>query len=93
MLVVSGITASVLFITQRNTAKAFEEELELQFNSELAALHSVHELRHAALVERCRALVRKPRIHAALEDNALDLLYPSAKDELWDLMRTDAEMG
>jgi hypothetical protein len=28
----------------------------------------------------------KPRIHAALEDNALDLLYPSAKDELRDLM-------
>jgi len=28
----------------------------------------------------------KPRLHAALEDNALDLLYPTAKDELRDLM-------
>ena len=33
---------------------------------------------HAALAELCRSLVRKPRIHAALEDNALDLLYPAA---------------
>ena len=48
-------------------------------------LHNVHEIRQAALAERCRALVRKPRIHAALEDNALDLLYPSAKDELRDI--------
>ncbi len=31
-------------------------------------------------------LAAKPRIHAAMEDNALDLLYPSAKDELRDLM-------
>jgi signal transduction histidine kinase len=30
-------------------------------------------------------LASKPRIHAALEDNALDLLYPSAEDELRDL--------
>ena len=38
------------------------------------------------LVERCRALARRPRIHAALEDDALDLLYPSARDELADMM-------
>jgi signal transduction histidine kinase len=33
--------------------------------------------------------VAKPRIHAALEDNALDLLYPSAKDELRDIMQDE----
>jgi len=49
----------------------------------------VEELRYAALAERCRALVEKPRIHAALEDNALDLLYPSAKDELRDIMEDE----
>jgi signal transduction histidine kinase len=43
-------------------------------------------LRHAALADRCIALVAKPRIHAAIEDDAIDLLYPSAKDELRDLM-------
>src|SRR5206468_9652019 len=38
---------------------------------------------------RCNALAAKPRIHAAMEDNAIDLLYPSAKDELRDLMEGD----
>src|SRR6202023_298203 len=50
---------------------------------------SVEELRYSALAERCRALVAKPRLHAALEDNALDLLYPSAKDELRDIMQDE----
>lgn len=89
MLVVSVITALVLSFAQRNLAADVEDDLERQFAAELAALHNVQEIRHAALVERCRALVRKPRIHAALEDNALDLLYPSAKDELRDVMERD----
>jgi signal transduction histidine kinase len=48
-------------------------------------------MHHAALAERCRVLAQKPRIHAALEDNALDLLYPNAKDELRDLMGRQGE--
>lgn len=93
MVVVSVITVVTLFVTQRNAARAVEEELQRDFQSELAAVHGVQELRHAALVERCRALVRKPRIHAALEDNALDLLYPSARDELRDLMTPEVDAG
>jgi signal transduction histidine kinase len=91
MLVVSGITAVTLYVTQRNAERAVEQELQREFQGELAALHGVQELRHAALVERCRALARRPRIHAALEDNALDLLYPSAKDELRDLMAPEGD--
>ena len=53
-------------------------DLEREFRAEFAALRAVQEIRRAALAERCRALARKPRLHAALEDNALDLLYPSA---------------
>src|SRR5207247_740346 len=45
------------------------------------------EVHRAALAASCRVLAEKPRIHAALEDNARDLLYPNAKDELRDLMR------
>ncbi len=82
MLVVSGVTAVTVIIAQRNIAASVKRELERQFQSELATIHAVQEMRHAALAERCRALARKPRIHAALEDNALDLLYPSAHDEL-----------
>ncbi len=90
MLVVSVITALALFFAQRNLAASVEQDLQRQFQAELDALHHVQEIRHAAMVERCRALVRRPRIHAALEeDHALDLLYPSADDELRDVMESE----
>src|SRR5437870_3514451 len=86
MLVLSSLTLLGLYLAQRNVASAVARDLQQNFQGELSSLHKVQELRHAALEERCRELVAKPRIHAALEDNALDLLYPSAKDELRDLM-------
>jgi signal transduction histidine kinase len=90
MLVVAGLTATGLYLAQRNATGALQQDLERDFQSDLSALHSVEELRYAALAERCRVLAAKPRIHAALEDNALDLLYPSAKDELRDIMEDEA---
>jgi signal transduction histidine kinase len=89
MLVVAGLTASGLYLAQRKATADLQRDLERDFQSDLTALHSVEELRYAALAERCRALMAKPRIHAALEDNALDLLYPSAKDELRDIMQDE----
>jgi signal transduction histidine kinase len=86
MLVVSALTGLGLYLAQRNVAANVERDLRQEFQAELSSLHKLQELRHAALEERCRTLAAKPRIHAALEDNALDLLYPSAKDELRDLM-------
>ena len=87
MLVVAGLTATGLYVAQRKANADIQRDLQQNFQADLAALHSVEELRHAALAERCRAFVAKPRIHAALEDNALDLLYPSARDELRDIMQ------
>lgn len=89
MLVVAGLTATGLYLAQRNAMADLQRDLQRDFQADLAALHSVEELRYAALAERCRALVAKPRIHAALEDNALDLLYPTAKDELRDIMQDE----
>ncbi len=86
VLLVSAITGLALYLAQRNVSATAERGLQQNFQAELSGLHKVQELRHAALAERCRVLAEKPRIHAALEDNALDLLYPSAKDELRDLM-------
>lgn len=86
MLVVSGITALGLYLAQRQLTANAARALEREFQGEVASLHRVQELHRAALEERCRVLAEKPRIHAALEDNALDLLYPNAKDELRDLM-------
>lgn len=89
MLVISSLTSLGLYFAQRNVAANVERELQTEFQSDLAALHGVQEVRHAALAERCRALVQRPRIHAALEDDALDLLYLSARDELRDLMESE----
>ena len=86
VLVVSAITILALYLAQRNATATATHDLQQSLQTELSGLHKVQELRHAALAERCRVLAEKPRIHAALEDNALDLLYPSAKDELRDLM-------
>src|SRR6266704_765828 len=86
MLVVSVITASGFYLAQRNVTAAAKRDLQQNFQAELSSLDKVQKFRHAAIAERCSALASRPRIHAALEDNALDLLYPSAKDELRDLM-------
>jgi signal transduction histidine kinase len=86
MLVVSGLMALALYLAQRHVAAAAQSDLEQNFQAELLSLDKARELRNAALAEHCGALALRPRIHAALEDNALDLLYLTAKDELRDLM-------
>jgi signal transduction histidine kinase len=91
MLVISAVTALALYFAQRQLASDAEKNLKRRFKSELAALHSIQRLRHAALAERCRTLAKNARLHAALEDNAIDLLYPNAKDELRDIMVEEEE--
>ena len=86
MIIVATLTALGLYLAQRKVTADAERNLQDNFQAELSSLHKIEQLRHAALVDRCNALAAKPRIHAAIEDNALDLLYPSAKDELRDLM-------
>src|SRR6266571_1119120 len=93
MLVVSAITASGFYLAQRNVTAASKRDLQQNFQAELSSLDKVQKFRHAAIAERCNALASRPRIHAALEDNALDLLYPSAKDELRDLMEGDTPVA
>jgi signal transduction histidine kinase len=87
MFLVSSLTVLGLYLAQQNVAADAQRFLQQNFQSEISSLNRLRGLRHAALVERCRELVSKPRIHAALEDNALDLLYPTAKDELRDLIK------
>ena len=86
MLVVSAVTALGIYLGQGRVTANAKRDLRQTFQAELSGLDKLQELRHATLAERCSLLAEKPRIHAALEDNALDLLYPSAKDELRDLM-------
>jgi signal transduction histidine kinase len=91
MLVVSALTILGVYLAQRNVAATTQRDLRQSFEAELSWLHRVQQLRNAALQDRCQKLAAKPRIHAALEDNALDLLYPSAKDELRDLMEAEQQ--
>jgi len=93
MLVVSAVTALGIYLGQGRVSANAERDLRQKFQAELSGLDKLRELRNAALAERCRVLAEKPRIHAALEDNALDLLYPSAKDELQDLIKEGASSG
>jgi signal transduction histidine kinase len=93
MLVASSVAAAILLFAQLNTAKSVRRDFQREFQNELDSLHAVQAVRHAVLAERCRTLARKPRIHAALEDGAPDLLYPSARDELLDVMDTDEGAG
>jgi signal transduction histidine kinase len=86
MVIVATLTALGLYLAQRRVTADAERNLQQTFQTELSSMHKVEELRQAALADRCNALVAKPRIHAAIEDDAIDLLYPTAKDELRDLM-------
>src|SRR5438876_6664660 len=86
MIIVAALTALGFYLAQRKVTADAERNLQENFRAELSSLHKLEELRHAALADRCNALAGKSRIHAAIEDNAIDLLYPSAKDELRDLM-------
>ncbi|MGC2627034.1 MAG: HAMP domain-containing sensor histidine kinase, partial [Candidatus Udaeobacter sp.] len=86
MVIVATLTALGFYLAQRRVTADAERNLQQTFQTELSSMHKIEELRHASLADRCITLVAKPRIHAAIEDNAIDLLYPTAKDELRDLM-------
>ncbi len=87
MLVVSALTLVGIFIAQQRAAEDAKNDFERDFQVELAARHRLQDLRNAAVADRSAAFARNARIHAALEDNAIDLLYPSAQEELRDLLR------
>jgi signal transduction histidine kinase len=89
MLIVATLTALGFYLAQRRVTADAERNLQQTFHTELSSLDKLEQLRQAALVDRCSALAANPRIHAAIEDDAIDLLYPSAKDELRDLMEDD----
>src|SRR5256714_8806113 len=89
MVIVATMTALGFNLAQQKVTADAERNLQQSFQAELSSMHKLEELRHAALADRCNTLATKSRIHAAIEDNAIDLLYPSAKDEVRDLMEGD----
>jgi len=79
MLIVVTLTGSVFISRSARSRQMPSKICQQNFQAELSSLHRIEELRHTALADRCATLASRPRIHAALEDNALDLLYPTAK--------------
>jgi signal transduction histidine kinase len=86
MLIVGLLAAIGLYFAQRNAVVAAERDLHEEFLAAFDTLNATRGVRALHLAQRCRTLVGNARIHAALEDDALDLLYVSARDELIDLM-------
>ena len=86
MVLVMAVTSLVIYLAQERVAQDARADLQGDFELELAALHRLQDLRSGAVGDRSKALADNPRIHAALEDGALDLLYSSARDELRDVM-------
>jgi len=87
VLVVLALTSIGLFLVRQEAAKEAETARQKDFQTGLADMRRARDLRTAALLERCKDLVQRPRIHAALEDNALDVLYPTSHDEFQEIMR------
>lgn len=93
MLLVVTLTAVGLFLAQRKVLSESELDMQNDFKNEVADLRRIQEVRNTALSELCRTLVMRSRIHAALEDDALDILYLSAQDEMREIMRGPDEPG
>jgi signal transduction histidine kinase len=93
MLLVVTLTASGFFLAQRKALSEAELDMQNDFRSEVSNLRRIQEIRNAALAELCGPLVLRPRIHAALEDNALDVLYLTARDEMQEVMRQRSGLG
>ena len=85
-LVVALVTVSAILLVQRSMESDMRENLDRRFESEFDALLAVQDATGSAVADRCRAVVRSPRIHAAIEDDGIDLLYSIAADELRTLL-------
>ncbi len=82
LLVVGALTALGALFAHRQLALGAGRELEAVIDQQMEGALRVRALRESVLAGICGRLARLPRIHAALEDDALDLLYPSARNEL-----------
>lgn len=92
-LVIAIMTLAGILVTQRRAEREAQVQLQHEFQLAVASLHRVQDLRNAAVADRSRSLGQNARLHAALEDDALDLLYPSAGQELRDLMERPGTAG
>src|SRR5471032_1200223 len=81
-VVVALVTGIAVYFVQREMEADMRWNMDRRFESVFDAVLAVQEANNVAVIDRCRTLVRSPRIHAAIEDNGIDLLYSIAEGEL-----------
>ncbi len=86
-IVIGGLTGLGAGFAHRYLPSEAERELQASIDRQIETAAIARQTRQSVLTEICHNLSRQPRIHAALEDNALDLLYPSAHNELRQITR------
>ncbi|MBI5424451.1 MAG: sensor histidine kinase [Opitutae bacterium] len=85
LVVLVGLaTALAVWLARAQLLAAETQSARLRFATESAAASALRAARAAELQHHLDRLATRPRLHAALEDDALDLLYPVALDELRD---------
>src|SRR3954447_993721 len=87
MLVVLGITGTVLYFAQRGMERDAERILQQEFRAAFANLLGVQAAHRAMIAERCGAVAGALRTRSALEDDNHEALYVNADVELRGLMK------
>ena len=87
VLVVSAITAVILFLTQRSAEGTYQQRLQAEFQSRFDTLLGAQETRLAVVTERCRSQAKSVRIRAAIAEEDLEDLYQNAMIELGDVLK------
>lgn len=93
ILVVGLITVFGAAISHKELTRLSEQDFITSIDRSVVAVLHARSVRQQVLADICYDLSRQPRIHAALEDDALDLLYPSATNELRQVMQRHVSNG
>lgn len=93
-LILVALTVAVIALARGQLLAAETAAARAQFATEARAAQALRTTRVAEWRRRVDLLATRPRLHAALEDDALDLLYLVARDELREVLHTrDAPAG
>ncbi len=82
MLVVAAATTLAMWLAQQGAEAAEQTRIQGEFRSAFSAQLADRRTQLESLADLCRALARKPRIIAALEEASVQDLYDNAQIEL-----------
>jgi class 3 adenylate cyclase len=89
MLVVVGVTAATVLVTDRSVEATHRALLQDRFGSEVALFEALQDARLALVKGRSLAVAASVRLVAAMDEGEPALVYRIALDELRDVLRPD----